>query len=358
MEYSLHRKRGSLGHFSLPTRPRNAMKQKARYLLYTIVIGLAVVSCGKKISILGESVRAASIQASLVEFDAYSAYLSDANPDASSAYRYELVSLPTNGTLAYFSEETGGFIYRPDEFFHGTDKFVYRLTDGKNSAEGTVDFSVSYRLLRFMNPVDPLDVNQDGLVSHLDYDILMAFINDNFSNCNRVDQCDLLSSKYEGPPSGFYDTSGDNNVTALDVLTLINGLNQIGANVETAARPVAQSRCRPGSVELDGLCFYLSQSGESCDKMCRNYGGCQTTATLAIGSGAEDSVLCTKAGRRLLQNKNIADQTPHEGAQESKTGSKLGCHVTEGGIIAWDNEAQTSCEASAENIRRICSCRL
>ena len=90
------------------------------------------------------------------------------------------------------------------------------------AADGEVeDWAV---LLAWQNPVQPLDVTGDGLVSPLDVLVTITEIN---LNGERL----LPVSPPSPPPPPFYDVSGDGFLTALDVLQIVNYLNAYEASL-------------------------------------------------------------------------------------------------------------------------------
>jgi hypothetical protein len=68
------------------------------------------------------------------------------------------------------------------------------------------------------NPIDPYDVNDDGLVTPLD---VLLIINE----LNRIGRGPLLPPSGSQTPPPYVDVSGDNDVTPIDALLVINALN-------------------------------------------------------------------------------------------------------------------------------------
>jgi hypothetical protein len=72
----------------------------------------------------------------------------------------ELVSGPANGSFYFLNEETGDFVYRPNEGFEGYDSFQYRALNtaqGLQSSIATVTIYIGY---------DPLTLNRPAIVSN------------------------------------------------------------------------------------------------------------------------------------------------------------------------------------------------
>ena len=77
----------------------------------------------------------------------------------------------------------------------------------------------SIQLGGWQNPVNPLDVDDNGSVFPLD-----ALIVINFLNAEGVMMLDPPTEDFH--PAPFYDTNGDNQVAPIDVLLIINELNR------------------------------------------------------------------------------------------------------------------------------------
>jgi hypothetical protein len=73
---------------------------------------------------------------------------------------FEIVSGPSHGEFYFLNEETGDFVYRPNEGFEGEDSFQYRALNtafGLQSAVATVTIQIGY---------DPLALNRPAVVSN------------------------------------------------------------------------------------------------------------------------------------------------------------------------------------------------
>lgn len=124
---------------------------------------------------------------------------------------YAIAGLPT-GT--YTVEVTPPVGFRA---LSGASTLV-TVTAGQATIDADFGFETSVSL--WQNPRDPLDVNDDMMVSPLD---ILLIIND----INARGVRNLRGSGLSTPP--FIDTSGDGIVSALDILRIINFLNQRAA---------------------------------------------------------------------------------------------------------------------------------
>ncbi len=124
---------------------------------------------------------------------------------------------PTSGQI---SVDRGLVTYTPAPNFSGTDSFRYTIrdNDGFFSNQATVFITV-LAVPAFHNPALPGDVNNSGYVSPHDALILINYIN---TVGSQLPPAPLPPEQ----PRYFYDVTGDNRVTPLDVLTVINILNQ------------------------------------------------------------------------------------------------------------------------------------
>ncbi len=85
------------------------------------------------------------------------------------------------------------------------------------------------------NPLNPLDVDASGLVSPLDaLDVLDAFLAETSAT--------LPPPSAANPLSMYLDTNGDNMLTAIDVLTVVQGLVAGTTSATMAAAPAASSQ--------------------------------------------------------------------------------------------------------------------
>ncbi|MCB9875897.1 MAG: tandem-95 repeat protein, partial [Planctomycetaceae bacterium] len=126
-------------------------------------------------------------------------------------------SLPTNGGVTLFAN--GSFVYTPTSDFTGVSTFTYQAVDpaGARSALTTVQITVNSgnSPTTWHNSQNPFDVNNDGNVSAVD---VLQIINDLNANGSRV--LPVLSG---APP--FLDVNNDGSVTPIDALQVINRIN-------------------------------------------------------------------------------------------------------------------------------------
>lgn len=135
------------------------------------------------------------------------------------------------------------------------------ILDGDNNRFGTFNVTSSdlaktenYALLRelmidaamatqkpWMNPNNPLDINNDGFVHPLDVLLVVNRINAEGTG-------DLSPPTGSEWPATFYDCNGDNFISPLDVLQIINFLNASSSSGEgEAARSEHQSETTPAA---------------------------------------------------------------------------------------------------------------
>jgi ELWxxDGT repeat protein/VCBS repeat-containing protein len=72
------------------------------------------------------------------------------------------VGLPRNGTLSL--DRTGAFTYTPNQNFASTDTFVYTVSDGLLSSQGTATITVGPNVAPIANP-DSYTVNRNGILN-------------------------------------------------------------------------------------------------------------------------------------------------------------------------------------------------
>lgn len=99
------------------------------------------------ISIVPEPNQAPTALGSLLELDEDSgpidAWLEGTDPEGD-ALTFEIVSLPTRGTLVLLDADTGAYTYEPHGNAYGADEFEFRVADGElSSAVATVMIAIS-----------------------------------------------------------------------------------------------------------------------------------------------------------------------------------------------------------------------
>jgi hypothetical protein len=92
-------------------------------------------------------------------------------------------------------------------------------TVSTNSAATDIDFGFEVATSQWQNPREPLDVNDDNNISALDVLLIVNEINANGTR-------NLQGTNVTSPP--YIDVTGDSLVSAVDVLTVINFINQRG----------------------------------------------------------------------------------------------------------------------------------
>jgi VCBS repeat-containing protein len=101
------------------------------------------------------------------------------------------------------------------------DTFTYQVRDSQGAlSTGTVTVTVDgITDPPLQNPVSRYDVSDDGILTALDVLVVINFINENGSGRLRLDV----------PGLPYLDVNGDDNATAVDVLTAIDELNRRSA---------------------------------------------------------------------------------------------------------------------------------
>ncbi len=121
--------------------------------------------------------------------------------------KFSVSGLPTG---SYSVEVTPGIGYR------ALSSNIAQVSVTAGQALEDVDFGFETSISQWQNTRDPLDVNDDNLISPLD---ILLIINE----INARGVRDLRGSDLSTPP--YIDTSGDSIVSALDILRVINFLN-------------------------------------------------------------------------------------------------------------------------------------
>jgi hypothetical protein len=95
--------------------------------------------------------------------------------------------------------------------------------------QATITIEDNDEALPWQNPVQPLDVNNNGFVTGLDALLIINKLN--------TTGPEILPQTPPPSPYFFYDVTGDGRLTAIDALTVINFLNGFGAMQVAAAGP-------------------------------------------------------------------------------------------------------------------------
>jgi hypothetical protein len=131
-----------------------------------------------------------------------------------------VVSLANNVSFGNLSlQQDGSFSYQPNVDFHGVDSFTYSVSDGALTTTSTVDINV-VATTPWRNPVDFLDINDDGSANAQDVLVMINYINSHLD-----DPILEAPGGADGSPPPYLDTTGDNRITVRDVLVAVNELN-------------------------------------------------------------------------------------------------------------------------------------
>jgi subtilisin-like proprotein convertase family protein len=136
------------------------------------------------------------------------------------------VGNPTGGTVDI--DEDGMIVFTPDIEYSGPAGFQYVVSDGTDTALGTVAINIQ-PLFVWHNNANGLDVDNDGVVAPIDAVLVINVLN--ASGGGSLEHTTALA----GDRSYYYDVAADNYVSPLDALTIINYLNaQSGRSTQTA----------------------------------------------------------------------------------------------------------------------------
>lgn len=144
-------------------------------------------------------------------------------------------------------DEDGTLTFTPAAGARGTTTVTVLLTDNGGTADGGVDTSIAHLLTvvidtaPWQNPVDALDVDQDGEVIPLDALLVINELND-------IGAHDLAPPAGPTAPPPFFDVNGDAHVSPLDALLVINFLN--GQTGENAVNSSASQATLPRSASM------------------------------------------------------------------------------------------------------------
>lgn len=142
-----------------------------------------------------------------------------------------VIRSPANGTVSV--DGSGSIRYSASELFAGQDSFQYTVEDSdgvrSNTATATIDVTPAFP---WQNSNSPLDVNNDGVVVSQDALIVIREINRTGARS--------LGGRGSADQAPFYDVTGDNFLSSLDVLRIIRFLNaQAAGEAPEAASPAA-----------------------------------------------------------------------------------------------------------------------
>ncbi len=161
-----------------------------------------------------------------------------------------LVGSPTHGTVAIDGNQL--ITFTPDPDFEGTATFVYLVSDGflNDTTTVSIDFAP---IFEWHNTLNAADVDKDTQVTATDVVTIINFINAHGST-----SVIGLSSGLQ--PNSFYDVTADNSIGADDVLAVINYIN---AN---PTRPTSTMSVQASSTSADVDAALLSLLTEGNDK--------------------------------------------------------------------------------------------
>jgi VCBS repeat-containing protein len=144
----------------------------------------------------------------------------DTDVDANDTLSALLNSAPQHASTFTLSPN-GTFTYCHDGSNTGTDSFTYVVDDGNGGASvGTVTITLSPRQPSvWQNPIENLDVNNDGFITPLDALLIINSLN--LFGPRTLPNPALPPNT----PPPFYDTNGDGSISPVDVLLVINHLN-------------------------------------------------------------------------------------------------------------------------------------
>jgi uncharacterized protein YkwD len=150
-----------------------------------------------------------------------------------------ITRFPKSGILQV-NPSTGVITYTPNLGFWGADTFSYAVVDdgGALSDQALVSVVVAEKDFPWRNPVNALDVDNDGVVAPRD---ALLIINDLTQNAPR--RLPLPRTPPSGPPR-FLDTNRDKFVSAIDALLVINKLTPPRAANSAGGQPAAASSAR------------------------------------------------------------------------------------------------------------------
>ncbi len=155
-----------------------------------------------------------------------------------------ITSPPASGEVVIEGDRVA---YLPALGFFGDVSFDYLIRDdnGLASNDATVNISIAERDFPYMNPLNNLDVDNNGFVIPRDALIIINEINDRQVSDGATGQITNVPVS-PSPPVAWMDTDGDGFIIARDALAVINFLNSQQFNSEPAAEPTADSAADSG----------------------------------------------------------------------------------------------------------------
>lgn len=157
----------------------------------------------------------------------------DAPESQLQADRVRITQAPVVGE-AVWNEAQRRMIYTPPAQFRGMVEFQYVVENEQGTPSPATSVRVSVldqHSAPWQNPLEPLDVNADQMVTSID---ALQVINSLNTRSARLLPLPLLSDEF---PSPYLDVDGDDYATPLDVLHLINALNSGQASGARFLRP-------------------------------------------------------------------------------------------------------------------------
>lgn len=148
----------------------------------------------------------------------------DFDPDGDALFIVSVGSA-TGGTVE-MDDFTGVITFLPDPGYSGPAGFKYLVSDGVDTALGTVAINIRPAFL-WHNRRSPFDVNDDGTISPID---ALAVIN----VLNTVGPGSLEFRQWTSGERNYLDVVPDNFLAPIDALTVINYLNATGSGATTA----------------------------------------------------------------------------------------------------------------------------
>ena len=148
------------------------------------------------------------------------------------------ITQPANGSATVVGNEIS---YQPNLGFIGEDTFLYQVRDNTGLAGfASVRVTMTERDFPYQNPIDNLDVNNDGFVIPRDALIIINEINDRQVS-NSSDGSITVGVPAGETPVAWMDINGDGFIVARDVLLIVNFLN----GLTPAAAPTDASMVEP-----------------------------------------------------------------------------------------------------------------